>query len=93
MGLLGNRFDNVTKNPPVWITDKDVKNAIKANDLAKKYDMPLSTLAHRFAFSITEIDRVVIGARNKAQLLGTLNDWKLGILPEEVFDELIQGIL
>ena len=55
--------------------------------------MSLSTLAHRFAFSITEIDRVVIGARNKAQLLGTLNDWKLGILPEEVFDELIQGIL
>jgi aryl-alcohol dehydrogenase-like predicted oxidoreductase len=93
MGLLGNRFDSIIKNPPVWITDKDVKNAIRANDLAKKYDMSLSTLAHRFAFSITEIDRVVIGARNKAQLLGTLNDWKLGILPEEVFDELIQGIL
>jgi aryl-alcohol dehydrogenase-like predicted oxidoreductase len=93
MGLLGRRFDDVTKNPPIWITDKDVKNAIRANEIAKKYDMSLSTLAHRFAFSIAETDRVVIGARNEAQLKETLKDWDLGILPEEIFNELVQGIL
>jgi aryl-alcohol dehydrogenase-like predicted oxidoreductase len=55
--------------------------------------MPLSTLAHRFAFSIAETDRVVIGARNEAQLKESLKDWELGILPEEIFNELIEGIL
>lgn len=93
MGLLGNRFEAILKERPSWISEKDVENAVRAKAISDKHGMTLSTLAHRFTFSIAEIDRVVIGARNLQQLQSTLNDWKLGKLPEDIFNELCQSIL
>ena len=62
--LLGNRFETYTKTPPQdteYIGQKEIQNAIKVNEIAKKYGIPLPTLAQRYLFSINEATRVVMG--------------------------------
>jgi aryl-alcohol dehydrogenase-like predicted oxidoreductase len=89
--LLGNRFETYTQNPPTdsdLITEFEIKNAILVNGIAKKYGMPLPTLAQRYLFSINEATRIVMGARNIKQIQNTISDWQQGSLPEAIFDEI-----
>lgn len=92
--LLGNRFEKYLKEgvDGVWITNKDVENAKKVKAIADKHDMPLATIAQRYLFSVKEADRVVMGARTLQQIQSTISDWKLGKLPEAIFNEITQAI-
>lgn len=92
--LLGNRFEQYKKEgiDGEWITQTDLNNAIKVKAIADKVEMPLATLAQRYLFSIAEADRVVMGARNLTQIKATINDWNLGKLPEEIFNEITETI-
>lgn len=94
--LLGNRFETYTQNPPTdteYITDKEIRIAIKVNQIAKKNNISLPTLAQRYLFSIEEATRVVIGARRIYQIENTISDWKQGALSEDIFNEITNAIL
>lgn len=93
--LLGNRFETYTRNPPDddYITDREIQNAIRVNEIAKKHGLPLPTLAQRYLFSIAEATRVVMGARNITQIQNTIADWQQGALPEDLFNEITETIL
>jgi aryl-alcohol dehydrogenase-like predicted oxidoreductase len=92
--LLGNRFDSFVESPPndEWISNQDVKNAIKVNEIAKREGMKLSTLSQRFLFSTREANRVVMGARKMEQIKSTIEDWNLGVLPKSLFDEIVEAV-
>lgn len=92
MGLLGNRYLQYIQDPPGWLSPKSVENAQKAYKIAKEHGLELSTLAHRYLLSIKEVDHLVIGARNMAQLKSTLADCRQGVLPREIFDELTDQV-
>lgn len=94
--LLGNRFESYIKTPPTdteYITQKEIHNAIKVNEIAKKYGISLPTLAQRYLFSIQQATRVVMGARNIQQIQNTINDWQQGALPEDIFDEITKVLV
>jgi aryl-alcohol dehydrogenase-like predicted oxidoreductase len=94
--LLGNRFEPFTQNPTTdneYITEREIANAKRVNDIAKKYKMPLPTLAQRYLFSIKEATRVVMGARNIQQIQNTINDWQQGALPKKIFNEITKVLL
>lgn len=95
MALLGNRFESYAANPPhtEWITAVDVQTAKAVHAIAIKYDLPLSSLAQRYLFSIKEADRVVMGARKISQIQSTVSDWQQGVLPETIFNEVTKTIL
>ena len=93
--LLGNRFETYTQTPPNdtdYITDKEIQAAIRVNEIAKKYDIPLATLSQRYLFSIAEATRVVMGARKISQIKSTIDDWQQGALPEAIFNEITETI-
>jgi len=95
MGLLGRRLNEYNDNRPnnEWISNLDVDVALKTNEIAERYKLPLSRLALRYMFSIAEADRVVVGPTNKAQLKDLIMSWEEGKLPEHIFDELTNSIL
>ena len=93
MGLLGNRFERYQREKPDWLSEADLARAAQAQQVANKYDLPLSTLAHRYVLSVQEIDYVVIGPHTMEHLTKTLADCQQGPLPEEIFDELTNRIL
>ncbi len=93
--LLGNRFEKYVEAGADgdWLTQSDIENAIKVNQLAAENNIPLSTLAQRYLFSIAEADRVVVGAKNAKQMEATINDWNAGALPEQLFDAITSIIV
>ena len=86
--LLGNRLEKYISDGPdgTWITQRDIDNALKVKALAEEHQIPFSSLAQRYLFSIAEADRVVVGARNEKQMAATLQDWKDGTLSENLFN-------
>jgi aryl-alcohol dehydrogenase-like predicted oxidoreductase len=68
MGLLGSRHDEFVRDRPAWVGPEPIRQAVRLRAVAKDSGLDLATLAHRFAFSVAEIDRVVIGARSVAEL-------------------------
>ncbi|MGY6647731.1 aldo/keto reductase [Wenyingzhuangia sp. IMCC45574] len=92
--LLGNRFQKYVDEgvDGEWVTEQDLQNAIKVNEIAKEVGMPLATLAQRYLFSVKEADRVVMGARTPAQIKATIEDWKQGKLPEDIFNKVTSVI-
>ena len=95
MSLLGNRFERYTNDPPddEWITMPDVKTAGEIKKIADWEGMKISTLAQRYLFSIREADRVVMGARKIGQIRSNVTDWKAGVLPETLFNEVTRTII
>ena len=93
--LLGNRYEKYQADGAdgEWITEADLAHARKVKTIADREKISLATLAQRYLFSIKEADRVVMGARNLAQIKATLNDWQLGKLDEKRFDEITQAII
>ncbi|WP_246040869.1 aldo/keto reductase [Flavivirga rizhaonensis] len=93
--LLGNRFEQYKKDGAdgEWITQSDLDNAIKVKTIADRLNMSIATLAQRYLFSIAEADRVVMGARNLQQIQSTIADWKLGKLPEDIFNEITETVI
>lgn len=95
MGLLGRRLDEYNESRPnnEWITNLDVDNAIKVNQIAKKHNIPLSRLALRYLFSLKEADRIVVGPTTKLQMIDLINAWDEGKLLESIFDEITNTIV
>ncbi len=95
MGLLGSRLDIYDRERPnnEWISNLDVDVALKTNEIAKKYNIPLSRLALRYVFSMKEADRVVVGPSKKEQMVDLIDAWKEGRLPEPIFDEITENII
>lgn len=87
MGLLGARHDEFVRERPNWVWGPQIDRAIRLKQIAEQHGLPLATLAHRFTFSLAELDRVVIGASNRRELESALADVGAGPLPPEVFDE------
>ena len=87
MGLLGSRHEEFLRNRPEWVWEAPACRAVGLRALAERNGLALSTLAHRFMFSVAEIDRSVIGARSPAELGAALADCSAGPLPAELFDE------
>jgi aryl-alcohol dehydrogenase-like predicted oxidoreductase len=85
-GLLGDRFDAYASHKPAWMDDVYIRRARRLRTLAGEHGLSLSSLAHRFAFSIAEYDRLVLGASNPAQLRSALMDWSQGPLEWPLFD-------
>lgn len=90
MGLLGARHEQFLRERPGWVWTPQINRAVELKALAEKHGLSLATLAHRFTFSLGELDRVVIGAGNRAQLDDALRDFGAGPLPAELFDAVCQ---
>ena len=86
MGLLGSRYEELTRDPQ-WIWPEQIARATRLHALAGKHGMSLPTLAHRFLFSVAEVDRTVIGARTPAELAAALADFSAGPLPAGLFED------
>jgi len=93
MGLLGSRHEEFVRDRPNWVWPEQIERAVRLKALAAERGLPLPSLAHRFAFSAEEIDRVVIGARTPAELTAALADFAAGPLPAGLFDDMcaVQG--
>lgn len=86
MGLLGSRHDEFVNERRDWVWPDQVARSIRLRALADKSGMSLAMLAHRFIFSVAEIDRVVIGARSPEELSDAWNAWQAGPLLPELFE-------
>ncbi len=93
MGLLGSKYDVFVHEHPEWVWPEQIGRAIRLRALAEKHGLPLPTLAHRFLFSVGEIDRVVIGACTPPELAGALADFSAGPLPAGLFAEVCSPTL
>jgi aryl-alcohol dehydrogenase-like predicted oxidoreductase len=93
MGLLGAKHDEFIRDRPDWVWPEQIGRAIRLRALAERHGLPLATLAHRFLFSVAEIDRVVIGACTPAELAGALADFSAGPLPAGLFAEILPPTL
>lgn len=95
MGLLGNQFEEYVENPPEsdWIQQYHIENAIKVEQIAQKYNVSLPEIALRYLLSIEEADRVVLGPSNLDELKESLSAWKMGRLPEHIFEEITESII
>jgi len=86
MGLLGARFAEFTRERPAWVWTPQIERALRLEALATRRGLTLRELAHRFMFSLGELDRVVIGASNLAELKTALADFAAGPLPRDLFE-------
>jgi len=86
MGLLGARFEEFSRERPAWVWGPQIARAARLRELASVHGLSLPALAHRFALSVAELDRIVIGAGHRAHLTAALQDFEAGPLPEELFD-------
>jgi aryl-alcohol dehydrogenase-like predicted oxidoreductase len=86
MGLLGSRYEEFIRDRLTWVWPEPIDRAIRLRALADERGLSLATLAHRFMFSVAEIDRVVIGARNPAELEDAWAAFAAGPLSAELFE-------
>jgi len=93
--LLGSRFNNYCKEAPGgdYISVMDIFMAIKIKAIADKYGLNLASMSQRYLFSIQEASRITMGARNTSQIQSTIRDWKEGVLPEEIFNEITELVI
>lgn len=89
MGLLGNHFEAYIISPPDWLDKSAIEKAKLLKKIAAKYRMPLHSLAHRFLFSLNDDFKIVIGPSNMHQLCETMNDIRLGALPQHILEEMM----
>lgn len=88
-GLLGSRFKDLTQQAPnEWMSAADQAAAKALHQLAQSLDLSLPSLAQRYLFSVKEANWVVVGASNPAQMQTTIQDWKAGPLPKEIFEQI-----
>lgn len=92
MGLLGANYETFTVNRPTWLDIKFVDGAIRTKHIADIHGMALHTLAHRFLLSIPQMFQIVIGASNRQQLNDTLEDFNKGVLPDNIFSDVMTNL-
>lgn len=92
-GLLGSRLDNYTKTfeqEKNWLKRKELDLAHKLKVLALANNISLVSMSQRFALSIAEADRIVVGAKNLAQFRNTYQDILQGPLPQGLFQLILE---
>ena len=88
MGLLGVNYEKFIAERPEWLEKKFVETAMQVKRIADTNSIALSSLAHRFLFSLDWPLNVVIGASNRKELEATLGDVDAGPLPESLVHEI-----
>lgn len=86
MGLLGSRHEEFVRERQAWVWPEPIDRAVRLKRIADERGLSLAMLAHRFLFSVAEVDRVVIGARSPEELDDACAAWKAGPLPPDLFD-------
>lgn len=89
MGLAGNRFEEYTALPPEWLNKSNIERAKQVKMIADRYQMSLSSVAHRFLLSVPGNFKIVIGPKDPYQLHQTVFDLRQGPLPEKIFEEIM----
>jgi aryl-alcohol dehydrogenase-like predicted oxidoreductase len=87
-GLLGDRTDEYLQRAPAWLSPSSPPVVKRLQQLAKASGVPLPTLAHRFAFSVREIDSVIIGPETRFQLHQSLRALAEGPLDRKLFESI-----
>jgi len=90
-GLLGDKFSHYWSNfdrERDWLKESDLQAAERLEKISRKYATSLSILAFRYAISIEEADKIVIGPTKMTELQELLQAWKMGPLPLEIFEEI-----
>jgi aryl-alcohol dehydrogenase-like predicted oxidoreductase len=91
MGLLGNRLERYLVEPPDWMNPRALAAARGAAEIARSAGIQLAELAHRYLISMHEVDYLVLGARNLAQLQSSLGQVAKGPLPKDIFNLVTQN--
>ncbi|HVI44265.1 MAG TPA: aldo/keto reductase [Chitinophaga sp.] len=89
MGLLGRNFHDWQQHPPQWLCKDSIAVAQRLQQIAEKYHLPLSALAHRFLLTIPRHFNIVIGAASITELESSLSDLHGGPLPASVYQEIL----
>jgi aryl-alcohol dehydrogenase-like predicted oxidoreductase len=85
-GLLGDRGADYLARQPAWLEPSAIAARSSLALVAADAGLSLPTLAHRFLLSIAEVDSILIGPENRAQLRDTLDALGAGPLERDVFD-------
>jgi len=89
MGLLGSNFNAFVNSPPYWLGAKSLEQAQRINDIAQKYQCPLTDLAHRFLLNFKIPFKTVIGASDMQELNNTLNAINAGPINTAAYEEIL----
>ena len=93
MGVLTDQLEKRSKSPSNFFPMSCFEIAARVEVIAKKYDMSLSTLAHRFVASLQDANKIVIGPSTRKELEDTLKALKRGALQVDVYNEVCEAIL
>lgn len=92
MGLLGCNFETFTVSPPDWLDSERIEQAKKINTIAERYGLALDALALRFLYTVPASFKMVLGAGDKNQLKKSLDAIEAGLLPANMYNEILQTL-
>lgn len=90
MGLLGRKFQDFSLVVPQWLDVLTVEQARRIQTIAERYNVSLDVLALRFLLNIDASFKMVIGAANQRELHSSLSAINQGILPIDIYNEILQ---
>ncbi|WP_313153757.1 aldo/keto reductase [Sphingobacterium multivorum] len=90
MGLLGRKFQDFSLLVPEWLDVLRVEQAKRIQTIAERHNLSLDELALRFLLNINASFKMVIGAANRRELHRSLNAINQGILPKDIYNEILQ---
>ncbi|MNE07427.1 Aldo/keto reductase family protein [compost metagenome] len=90
MGLLGCKFQEFSQYIPNWLDAGTVEQARRIQAIAERHNLPLEMLALRFLLNMNAVFKIVLGAANRQQLQNSLDAIKQGVLPVNIYNEILQ---
>ncbi|WET67282.1 aldo/keto reductase [Sphingobacterium sp.] len=90
MGLLGRKYKDFSLVVPQWLDVLTVEQARRIQTIAERYNVSLDVLALRFLLNIDASFKMVIGAANQRELHSSLSAINQGILPIDIYNEILQ---
>lgn len=89
MGLLGRRLESFKQMRPQWLPARALDIACRLEQVAEKYQLPLTEMSHRFLLSLPYVFDIVLGPSNNMELEASLSDFDKGPLPETILYEIL----
>ncbi len=92
--LLGNKLGQFSRKIPdnEPISARDVEIAVMTSRIASRNGMALEEMAYRYAFSIAEAGRIVVGLRDTESMEEILKWWNKGPLDNDLFETITGNI-
>ncbi|OOG18066.1 hypothetical protein BWD42_12330 [Sphingobacterium sp. CZ-UAM] len=90
MGLLGCKFQEFSQRIPEWLDVGTVEQARRIQAIAERHNLSLEVLALRFLLNMNAVFKIVLGAANRQQLQNSLDAIKQGVLPVNIYNEILQ---